>query len=131
MDKGRILVEKLVLLIRVSFDLETIENIGNKIRHFYDLCYLMQDEVCISYVNSEAFKNDFATILEHDREVFDTPLGWETKTVQDSPLITNFSTIWSQLSELYTKELQRLSYTDIPNERDVANSFEMIVSKIG
>ena len=102
LDKRQTLVEKLVSLIRFSYDLETIENIGNKIRHFYDLYYLMQDEVCISYLNSEAFKNDFATILEHDKEVFDTPCGWQTKTVLESPLITNFSTIWSQLSVLYT-----------------------------
>lgn len=131
LDKRQTLVEKLVSLIRFSYDLETIENIGNKIRHFYDLYYLMQDEECISYVNSEAFKNDFATILEHDREVFDTPLGWQSKTVQESPLITNFSTIWSQLSGLYTRELQRLSYSDIPNEKEVSENFEMIVSKIG
>ena len=131
LDKRQTLVEKLVSLIRFSYDLETIENIGNKIRHFYDLYYLMQDEECIAYVNSEAFKNDFVTILEHDREVFDTPIGWQTKTVQESPLITNFSTIWSQLSGLYTRELQRLSYSDIPNEKEVAENFEMIVSKIG
>ena len=131
LDKRQTLVEKLVSLIRFSYDLETIENIGNKIRHFYDLYYLMQDEECIAYVNSEAFKNDFVTILEHDREVFDTPIGWQTKTVQESPLITNFSTIWSQLSVLYTRELQRLSYSDIPNEKEVAENFEMIVSKIG
>ncbi len=54
----------------------------------------MQDDECIAYFNSEAFKNDFKTILEHDREVFDTPIGWQSKTVQESPLITNFSTIW-------------------------------------
>jgi predicted nucleotidyltransferase component of viral defense system len=131
LDKRQTLVEKLVSLIRFSYDLETIENIGNKIRHFYDLYYLMQDEECIVYVNTEAFKNDFKTILEHDREVFDTPLGWQTKTVQESPLIINFSAIWSQLSILYTRELHRLSYSEIPNEQDVADNFEMILSRIG
>jgi predicted nucleotidyltransferase component of viral defense system len=131
LDKRQTLVEKLVSLIRFSYDLETIENIGNKIRHFYDLYYLMQDEECIAYVNTEAFKNDFTKILEHDWEVFDTPLGWQTKTVQESPLITNFSAIWSQLSILYTRELQRLSYSEIPNEKDVADNFEMILSRIG
>ena len=57
--------------------------------------------------------------------------GWQTKTVQESPLITNFSAIWSQLSILYTRELQRLSYSEIPNEQDVADNFEMILSRIG
>lgn len=127
MDKRQTLVEKLVFLIWFSYALETFENIGNNIRHFYDLCYLVQDFECIAYVNSEEFKND----LEPDREILDTPFERQNKTAQESPLITNFSTIWSQLIVLYTRELQRLSYTDIPNERDVSNSFEMIVSKIG
>ena len=130
LDKRQTLVEKLVSLIRFSYDLETIENIGNKIRHFYDLYYLMQDEECNAYVNSEAFKNDFATILEHDREVFDTPIGWQTKKVQESPLISNFSSIWSQLSVLYSRELERLSYSDIPNEKEVANNFENIIIRV-
>ena len=94
LDKRQTLVEKLVFLIRFSFDLETIENIGNKIRHFYDLYYLMQDFECIAYVNSEAFKND----LEPDREILDTPLEWQNKTAQESPLITNFWSTWSQLT---------------------------------
>lgn len=131
LDKRQTLVEKLVSLIRFSYDLETIENIGNKIRHFYDLYYLMQDDECIAYVNSEAFKSDFKMILEHDKEVFDTPIGWQSKTIQVSPLITSFPTLWSQLGILYKRELQRLSYTDIPNEKEVSDSFEMIVSKIG
>jgi predicted nucleotidyltransferase component of viral defense system len=131
LDKRQTLIEKLVSLIRFSYDFETIDNIGNKIRHFYDLYYLMQNEECIAYVNSEAFKNDFVTILEHDREVFDTPIGWQLKTVQESPFITSFSTIWPQLSILYIRELQRLSYSDIPNERGVANNFELILSKLG
>jgi len=55
LDKRQTLVEKLVFLIRVSYDLETIENIGDKIRHFYDLYYLMQDFECIAYINIEEF----------------------------------------------------------------------------
>ena len=127
MDKRQTLVEKLVFLIRFSFDLENIENIGNKIHHFYDLNYLMQDFECIAYVNSEEFKND----LEPDREILDTQLEWQNKTAQESPLITNFSTIWSQLIVLYTRELERLSNSDISHEKEVSNNFEMIVSNLG
>jgi hypothetical protein len=54
----------------------------------------MQDFECIAYVNSEAFKND----LEPDREILDTPLEWQNKTAQESPLITNFWSTWSQLT---------------------------------
>lgn len=87
----------------------------------------MQDFECIAYVNSEEFKND----LEPDREILDTPFERQNKTAQESPLITNFSTIWSQLIVLYTRELERLTYSDISHEKEVSNNFEMIVSNLG
>jgi hypothetical protein len=63
LDKRQTFVEKLVFLIRFSYDLETLENFGNKIRHFYHLYFLMQGFECITYISRKAFKNDFIRIL--------------------------------------------------------------------
>ncbi len=36
----------------------------------------------------------------------------------------------AQLSILYTRELQRLSYSDIPNEKNVSNCIKKLINKI-
>ncbi len=93
LDKKQTLIEKLVSLIRFSFDENPIESISAKIRHFYDLYYLLQDEACNNYVNSSAFKTQFSKVLAHDQQQFDEPLGWNKKNLQDSSLIKDFDSM--------------------------------------
>ncbi|MGQ1786317.1 MULTISPECIES: nucleotidyl transferase AbiEii/AbiGii toxin family protein [unclassified Saccharicrinis] len=127
LDKEQTLIEKLVSLIRFSFDENPIESISGKIRHFYDLYYLLQDETCNKYVNSDEFKAQFRKVLAHDQQQFDEPSGWNKKTIQDSPLIKDFDSIWEKLKLTYTNELSMLAYSEIPNEKDVAQRFKELI----
>jgi len=43
LEKHRTLIEKIVSLIRFSFDDNYIASISSKVRHFYDIYYLLQD----------------------------------------------------------------------------------------
>ena len=60
LGKEQTLSEKLVSLIRVSFKENPVESISEKIRHFYDLCYLMKNRECEEYVASDSFNRDYA-----------------------------------------------------------------------
>ena len=64
-----------------------------KIRHFYDLHYLMNDADCAAFVKSDDFKKEFNELLAHDKELFDEPEGWREKTIAESTLITHFDNI--------------------------------------
>jgi predicted nucleotidyltransferase component of viral defense system len=130
LSKEQTLLEKMVALIRFSFQENTVESLAEKIRHFYDLYYLMQNTECIKFVSSESFKNQFDNILQHDREMFEEPNGWQTKPVTESPLITNFPILWEQLKEKYQIELSSLAFRTIPNETDVAYCFEHLIKRI-
>jgi len=123
LDKRRTIVEKLVSLIRFSFDEDVIKSVASKIRHFYDLYYLANDEECAKYLQSSAFQKDFAELLIHDQQEFDNPKGWQTKTVENSPLFTEFSTLWTSLNSSYQSELTPLAFSEIPDEKLVAESF--------
>jgi predicted nucleotidyltransferase component of viral defense system len=130
LSKEQTLLEKLVSLIRFSFSDNIVESISEKIRHFYDLYYLMKNPVCIEFVASGSFRKQFHTILQHDREIFEEPKGWQTKSISESPLMTDFLTIWQQLKEKYQTELAALAYRKIPDENDVANCFEKLINRI-
>ena len=127
LDKEQTLIEKLVSLVRFSFDENPIESISGKIRHFYDLYYLLQDEICNKYVKSEEFKNQFNKVLEHDRKQFDKPSGWSEKKINESPLIKDFDSIWEKLKTTYTNELSILAFTEIPNEKKVVEKFKELI----
>ena len=41
-------------------------------------------------LQSSEFQKYISELLTHDQQEFDEPQGWQTKTVKDSPLITDF-----------------------------------------
>jgi hypothetical protein len=90
----------------------------------------MQNPECIAFVASESFKNQFYTILQHDREIFEEPKEWQTKSIYESPLVNDFSNIWNKIKEKYQTELSALAYRPIPNEEIVAKNFEVLMLKI-
>ena len=130
LSKEQTLLEKLVSLVRFSYKKNVAESLSEKIRHFYDLYYLMKDTECIDFVNSDSFKKRFETILEHDRIIFEEPIGWQSKSVSESPLMIDFSHTWVQIKEKYQSELAALAYRPIPHEIDVANCFHELLKRL-
>lgn len=130
LNKERTLLEKMVSLVRFSFEGNPIESISKKIRHFYDLYFLITDDECAAFVKSNKFKKQFNEILQHDREIFDEPTGWKNKSVAASPLLTDFEAIWKQLKKVYKTELAALAYTAIPDEKIVAGQFKELLKRI-
>ena len=130
LNKEQTLMEKLVALIRISFEENAIESIAGKIRHFYDLYFLLNDAECAAFISTKKFKQQFAEILQHDKEMFDEPIGWKDKSVAESPLINNFEKIWLQLNDTYKTELSALAYSPIPDETKVAEHFKKLLKLI-
>jgi hypothetical protein len=130
LDKRRTIAEKLVSLIRFSFEEDVQKALAAKIRHFYDLYYLANDTKCAEYINSTDFQKDLSELLIHDQQEFDKPAGWQTKTIKDSPLIKDFSTFWTSLSSTYRFELTPLAFSEIPNEKLIEESFIRIMEKL-
>jgi len=122
------MIEKLVSLIRFSFSENPIESISSKIRHFYDLYFLMKDSEFKIYFTSDKFLTDFKEVLKHDREIFQEPLDWNKNQLKDSPLINDFDNLWNKLKKVYYKELSMLSFTEIPKENDIAKNFKIIIT---
>jgi predicted nucleotidyltransferase component of viral defense system len=130
LDKEQTLIEKLVSLVRFSFDQNPVDSIKAKIRHFYDLYYLLNDKACESFVNSQEFLSQFSKVLEHDQEQFDEPTGWNSKKIEDSPLFNNFDLIWEKLKATYSNELSMLAFVEIPDEKEVAIKFKELINRV-
>lgn len=129
LDKRRTMCEKIVSLLRFSFEDDPTIGLSSKIRHFYDLYYLMQDEECNEYLRSD-LKDELLTLIQHDKEEFDRPALWRESPIIKSPLLTDFDMIWSRLSHVYRNELGALSYGVVPSEADIASSITTLLNII-
>lgn len=130
LDKRRTMIEKLVSLVRFSFSENPTQAIQSKIRHFYDLYYLALDAECTEYIRTDQFKTDFSELLEHDKAAFDTPDGWRMKNIMESPLIVSLPALWESLRATYQNELAQLTFTEIPNEKEIFASFEKLINNL-
>lgn len=131
LDKKRTATEKIVSLIRFSLAPDYEVELTKKIRHFYDLYYLMEDNDCSEYFNSDEFIGDLKTLLEHDRGIFDNPGGWNQRNLSESPLFNSLGEIWSnRLSSIYTNELSTLAYKPIPDSELVLKNVTAIIERV-
>jgi predicted nucleotidyltransferase component of viral defense system len=130
LDKNRTMLEKLVSLLRFSFAENPRRELASKIRHFYDLYYLAKDEECAKYIQSIEFQKDLQKLFVHDQQEFDEPTGWQTKTIKDSSLISDFSDLWNILRETYLSELPMLAFTTIPEEKIIEENFIELMKKV-
>jgi predicted nucleotidyltransferase component of viral defense system len=130
LDKRRTMLEKLVSLLRFSFAENHKTELSKKIRHFYDLHYLANNEECQKYLQTTEFPKDLQELFAHDQTEFDEPHGWQTKIITESPLLTDFAAVWKNLRTTYQNELSNLAFAEIPNEKLVAESFEKIMLTI-
>jgi len=127
LSKKQTLLEKIVSLIRFSFDKDVNESLASKIRHFYDIHFLLLDKECSDYIKSDIFKKDLNELIDHDKQVFDEPEGWNDKDFKKSVLITEFEKVWEGVKSTYVKELTDLSYAIIPDEVEVKKSFDNVI----
>lgn len=114
----------------VEKDQDPILSVSSKIRHFYDLYFLAKDDDCIQSIESDIFKQQFLTLFELDKKMFDEPTGWANRSISESPLIRNFDSLWSKLKEQYQSELSALAYRPIPDEKEVAQTFIRLSQRI-
>jgi len=130
LGKKQTLLEKIVSLIRFSFEEDVNNSIGSKIRHFYDIHFLLSNKESSDYIESANFIKDLKELIDHDKMVFDEPDGWKECDFKKSVLITGFEKIWEGVKSTYVKELTDLSYAKIPDEREVKKSFDKVIEII-
>ena len=118
LDKRRTLCEKTVSLLRFSFSENPAEGVAGKIRHFYDLYFLLADIECANYARNNLVA-DLRELAEHDKKVFTQPEGWQEHSLHEAPLLTDFGAIWKKISPVYERELSLLAYSPIPAKNDI------------
>lgn len=130
LDKCRTLTEKLVSLVRFSLADQYAVELKTKIRHFYDLHHLLRDSECHTYLNSQKFKTEFNQLLDHDRETFKNPDGWQNRNISESPLVTNLHGTWQELRDTYMSELPQLAYREVPYADTIEQSISQLMAML-
>ena len=130
LDRRRTLTEKIVSLLRYSLADNYISELKAKIRHFYDLYFLINDKETQEYLDSVSFNNDLKNLFTQDQQRFTKPDGWQHKKIKESPILTDLHSVWSQLDSIYSNELPDLAYKEIPSAEQIEKAIRKLLSYI-
>ena len=128
LDKRRTMCEKIVSLLRFSFDDDPIKGLPSKIRHFYDLHFLIKDSECVEYLSTD-FSQELIELIAHDKAEFDRPPKWRDADLLTSPLFTDFDMTWNSIAPIYLSEVGSLTFGDLPSTDEIATSMKKLLQQ--
>jgi predicted nucleotidyltransferase component of viral defense system len=125
LSRERTFFEKLSSLIRLSYDGN--DALKKKIRHFYDLSRLQQQEDLKENLLTIKSFDLLTSVIEDDRHNNTFKGEWLQHPLSASPLFQNLDENWKELKSTYEKELSDLSFSgNIPKPDEIRTLFKEI-----
>lgn len=111
----RTLVEKILGVIKDSYDVDPTAKLSARIRHIYDVALIVQNEEYRKFLSSDEFKElckkcieDEKVQFERTAYIFDTPLS-------EAPIFEKFPEWRPSLEATYNGVFKGLVYRDLPS----------------
>ena len=127
---NRTFCEKIMSLVRFSYSEHPIRDLGNKIRHVYDLAMMLkQPEVEVFF---ESF--DFDTVLKRvandDRRSFRDRGAWIDFHPAQAMIFADSMQVWHSISKTYRKSFSDLVFGELPDEAQMLTTLQQIFLRI-
>lgn len=126
----RTFCEKIMSLVRFSYDASPIEALRLKIRHTYDLHMLLKLERISIFFDSPEFSNLIMEVAKGDQISLKASKSWIEKHPRESLIFSNPETIWKELRTSYLDEFNQLVVGELPDEIDIVNDLTKISNRL-
>lgn len=131
LDIRRTLCEKIMSLVRFSYSDDPITDLGNKIRHTYDLHLLLAVAEIQSFFESEHFDELIKKVAREDAESFRNNNEWLRFHPVEATMFRDIETVWESLSTIYERDFQYLVYGEFPKSEEILSSLEIVKARLG
>lgn len=123
---SRTLCEKVMGLVKASYGENYIAQIKQKIRHLYDIHFLLTDKFTCDFLESNDFVDMTAKVVVCDQRAFRfTP--WLDEPLANASVFSSLADIWPSLESTYNGEFKAMVVGDeIPSMSSLVESMEKI-----
>jgi hypothetical protein len=120
----RTLCEKISAIARASY--EGHDYLQAKIRHFYDIYWLLKDQKTNLFFHSDAFSEMMNTVIQEDSNI----AQWASKPILEAPININHAEIMASLKRYYETIFSSLVYGQLPAYEDVVTSYQTVKDRL-
>jgi len=130
LSSKRTLCEKIMSLVRFSNSNNPIIDLNNKIRHLYDIHFLLKDKSINEFFNSNEFEKMLLKVGNEDVFSFKSNNEWlklhpKTALIFDKPKST-----WDKLKNTYTGSFNELVYGKLPTENEILETIKEVANRL-
>ncbi len=119
----RTICEKIMSLVRFSYDEDAITALRNKIRHLYDLYKLLQDETLNEFFHSAEFEQMVNKVGEDDIISYKNNNEWLKHHPKNALIFADAKNVWSNLAPTYEGAFKNLIFDASPPASDELFTF--------
>jgi hypothetical protein len=116
----RTLIEKLLGVIKNSYNEDPIATLSARIRHLYDIAQILAHDEYREFVESVEFLPMCAACIKDEKSGFFTDSDCLEHPLADAPLFSEFENWKGQLNVTYSGAFSDLVYGDLPSMDNIA-----------
>ncbi len=126
----RTVCEKIMSLVRFSYAENPIQDLSLKIRHTYDLHFLLQDEALLAFFESQDFDALLNKVAQDDVDSYKNDNLWLQHHPNESWLFSDLEQSWNALKNSYTNDFGTLVIGKLPPETDIFETLATIKKRM-
>ncbi|MDR0367848.1 MAG: nucleotidyl transferase AbiEii/AbiGii toxin family protein [Bacteroidales bacterium] len=126
----RTLCEKIMSLVRFSHAESPIESLKNKIRHIYDIYWLLNDKEIYSFFRSSEFEIMLLKVANDDIASFKNNNKWLFEHPATAILFSETKNVWNRIKSVYIGSFSELVFGEMPDETEILKTLTMLTDRL-
>lgn len=126
----RTLTEKVLSLVRASYAENPMAELAARVRHIYDLHFILSKSNMREFISGEGFKHTIKEVLADDERNSQFQGEWTSKPLMGSMFFSDWKNVWKQLQPVYKNEFKTLVFYKLPDIKAIDESMELIIKSI-
>lgn len=130
LTKERTICEKIMSLVRFSYSKNPYIDLGNKIRHIYDIHFLLKDPDVDIFFRSQEFDKMINMVGKEDIYSFKNNNSWLESHPKDALIYAFPEATWEKIKTPYRTTFKDLVLGTLPAEIELIADLEKIASRL-
>ncbi len=126
----RTFTEKVLSLVRASYAENPIEELSKRVRHIYDLHFIVNKTSMKPFITGKGFQDMIQNVLADDEKNSQFQGEWTKKPLNESLIFADWESVWEELQHIYQNEFKSLVFDELPNNTAISKSMNSIIKAI-
>ena len=122
----RTLVEKILGVVKDSYDEDPVARLSNRVRHLYDICLILKHDEFRDFITSTGFKKLCKICIVDEQNTFLRKAGCFDRPLIEAPLFSEFKNWSKSIGLTYNGLFADLVYRELPTMTEIEETLGFI-----